>query len=39
MKNIQDVIALCLEELREEKREVDLRYPEIIGTRRIEVTV
>ena len=37
--NIQDVIAMCLEELREEKREVDLRFPEVIGVKQVEVTV
>ena len=37
--NIRDVIALRLEELREEKREIDLRFPEVIGIKQVEVTV
>ena len=37
--NVQDVVGLCLEELREENREVDLRYPEVVGIKQIEVTV
>ena len=39
MTNIRDVIAMCLEELRAENRKLDLRYPEVIGTQQLEVTV
>jgi predicted RNase H-like HicB family nuclease len=39
MKNIEDVIAMCLEELREENQAIDLRYPAVIGIRQVEVTV
>jgi predicted RNase H-like HicB family nuclease len=39
MKNIRDVIALCLEELKEERKEVELRYPEVIGIKQIEITL
>ena len=39
MANIRDVVAMCLNELGEEKETVDLRYPEVIGMRQIEVTV
>jgi predicted RNase H-like HicB family nuclease len=39
MKNIHDVIALCLEELHDENKTVELRYPEVIGIRQVEVTV
>jgi predicted RNase H-like HicB family nuclease len=39
MQNIRDVIAMCLDELKEEKREIDLRYPEVIGTKQVEITV
>jgi predicted RNase H-like HicB family nuclease len=39
MEHIRDVIVMCLEELQEAKQLPDLRYPEVIGTRRIEVTV
>ena len=38
IENIHDVIAMCLEELREEQRTIDLRYPEVIGVKRVEVT-
>ena len=39
MENVRDVIEMCLEELREEKGRIDLRYPEVIGIRHIELTV
>lgn len=39
MHNIEDVIGLCLQELREENRRIDLRYPEVIGMKQIEVRV
>ena len=39
MKNIKDVIQMCLEELKEEKRKVDLKHPEVIGPKWIEVTI
>ena len=37
--NIRDVIRMCLEELREENKAVDLRYPEVVGIKTVEVTV
>jgi predicted RNase H-like HicB family nuclease len=39
MKNIKDVIQMCLEELKEEKKKVDLKHPEVIGFKWIEVTI
>jgi hypothetical protein len=39
MENIKDVIQMCLEELKEEKKKVDLKYPEIIGMKWVEVTI
>jgi len=39
MDNIRDVIEMCLEELREEKKTIDLRYPEVIGFKLVEITV
>jgi predicted RNase H-like HicB family nuclease len=39
MENIQDVVTMCLEELREEKRKVELRFPEVIGIKQVKVTV
>jgi predicted RNase H-like HicB family nuclease len=39
MENIQDVVTMCLEELREEKKKVELRFPEVIGIKQVKVTV
>ena len=39
MKNIKDLIQMCLEELKEEKKKVDLKHPEVIGLKWIKVTV
>lgn len=38
MENIKDVIALCLEDLKAKKKSIP-KQPEIIGGRRVEVTV
>jgi len=37
IKNIKDVIKMCLEELREEKHYIKLDYPQVIGTKQIEM--
>ena len=39
IENIKDVIKMCLEELREEKRYIKLDYPEVIGIKQIEMAV
>jgi predicted RNase H-like HicB family nuclease len=39
MKNIEDVIQMCLEELKEEKKKLDPKYPEVIGLKWVEVTI
>jgi predicted RNase H-like HicB family nuclease len=39
MTNIRDVIQICLEELKEGKKKIDLKYPEVIGMKWVEVTV
>lgn len=39
MENIRDVIQMCLEELKEEKKKIDLKHPEMIGLKWIEVHV
>jgi predicted RNase H-like HicB family nuclease len=39
LAGIHDVIEMCLEELREEKREINLRYPEVVGIKTIEVAI
>ena len=37
MDNIKDVIKMCLEELREERKYIRLDYPQVIGTKQIEM--
>ena len=37
MENIKDVIKMCLEELKEEKHCIRLDYPQVIGTKQIEM--
>lgn len=39
IKNIKDVIVMCIEELRAEKKKIDLKYPEVIGVKNLEVAV
>lgn len=39
IENIKDVIAICIEELREEKKKINLKYPEVIGIKSLEVAV
>ena len=38
IKNIKDVIALCLEDLKSRRRKIP-RQPEIIGVKRLEIAV
>ena len=39
LENVKDVIEMCLEELKEEKKSLDLRYPEVIAIKHLEVAV
>ena len=39
LENVKDVIEMCIEELREENRTLDLRYPEVIAIKHLEVAV
>ena len=39
MENIRDVIQMCLEELKEEKKKIDIKHPEVIGMNWVEVTL
>ncbi len=39
IKNIKDVIVMCIQELRAEKKRIDLKYPEVIGIKNLEVAV
>jgi len=37
--NIRDVIEICIDELRDEGKQIDPRYPEVVGIKSVEVTV
>ncbi|MDQ7823440.1 MAG: type II toxin-antitoxin system HicB family antitoxin [Candidatus Eremiobacteraeota bacterium] len=39
MENIRDVIMMCMKELAEEKKTFDLKYPEIIGVKHLEIAI
>ncbi len=39
IENVKDVIKMCLEELVEEGKSVDLKYPEVIAIKQLEVAV
>ncbi len=39
IENVKDVITMCIEELKEEKKKINLKYPEVIGIRSLEVAV
>ena len=39
IENIKDVITLCIEELKEGKKKINLKYPEVIGIKSLEVVV
>ncbi|MFQ6091647.1 MAG: hypothetical protein ACE5OR_03015 [bacterium] len=38
-KNVKDVMEMCVEELREENKTLDLRYPEVIAIKHLEVAI
>jgi predicted RNase H-like HicB family nuclease len=39
MSNIKDVIQMCLEEMKEEKKKLDVKHSEVIGLKWIEVMI
>jgi predicted RNase H-like HicB family nuclease len=39
LERIRDVISLCLQDRSNGQRELDVRYPEVVGLRQIEVTI
>ncbi len=39
MNSIHDVIVMCLQELKEENKEINLKFPEVIGIKNLEVSV
>lgn len=39
MDNIKEVIAMCLQEMREDGRPIDPHHPEVIGIRTLEIAL
>ena len=39
LNNVKDVIEMCVEELKEENKSIDLRYPEVIAVKHLEVAI
>ena len=39
LRNVQDVIDMCIEELKDEHRLTDLSYPEVVGIKTVEVSL
>lgn len=39
IENIREVIEMCVQELREEGRPIEARFPEVVGIKTIEVAV
>ncbi|MFH1009728.1 MAG: type II toxin-antitoxin system HicB family antitoxin [bacterium] len=39
LENIREVIRMCLQELEEENRPIESRYPEVIGIKMVEIAV
>ncbi|MBI4557126.1 MAG: type II toxin-antitoxin system HicB family antitoxin [Candidatus Hydrogenedentes bacterium] len=39
LENIREVVAMCVQELREDGMDIDLRYPEVVGIKILEIAV
>lgn len=39
IENVKDAIEMCIEEMQEEHKLIDLKYPEIVGIKHLEVHV
>ena len=39
LENIREVVAMCVEEMREDGQSIDTDFPEVIGIKTIEVSV
>lgn len=39
IENIKDVIKMCIKETEDEKQSLNLKYPEIIGVKNLEIAV
>ena len=37
IENIKEVIAMCVQEMREDGRPIETRYPEVVGVRTLEL--
>ena len=37
--NIREVIDMCIEELREEGQDIEVRWPEVVGIKNLEVAL
>jgi predicted RNase H-like HicB family nuclease len=39
LENIREVIEMCVHELREDGKEIDSQYPEVVGIKTLEIAV
>jgi predicted RNase H-like HicB family nuclease len=39
LENIREVIEMCVQELREDGKEIDSEYPEVVGIKTLEIAV
>lgn len=39
LDNIREVISMCIEELKEEGKEIDTRYPEVLEIKTLEIAI
>lgn len=39
LKNIREVIQMCVKEMREEGREIEAQYPEVVGIKTLEIAI
>lgn len=39
IENIKEVIAMCVEEMREDNEPIETRYPEVVGIKTLEIAV
>ena len=39
IKNIKDVVQMCLQELAKKRKTINLKFPEIIGVKHLEIAI
>ncbi|MCX7047740.1 MAG: type II toxin-antitoxin system HicB family antitoxin [Candidatus Sumerlaeota bacterium] len=39
IENIKEVISMCIQEMREDNKPIDTRYPEFVGVKTLEMAV